>query len=340
MKTLGPYVINERDLPDSVFDSVYDKLFYTNIEKIAGITLPKGSKNIGRGSQGVAYALPGNKVLKITEDDSEAKAASLISGKKLDGLYYVYGVFKMPDSEFYVVIQEKLSGDGGNAYIKFRETLGSFAEWLDSKAATNGEKRLYIKSVIHTLSMSDGWNVDMQRKWKEYEKSTTVPKESQDIRNGLVSLKKLGIDWNDLHGGNIMKSSRGWVIIDIGYSISSGKNIKTLNATKGPDDALGLAIKTADELSKNIADVYKDSGRTKFTKEKIKSGGKVTIAFSKGDVAEFEVTKIQGVDKATVRARFRDNGKLSSPFVVANIVPSAYKQIRKLTDEIKEIYLA
>ena len=98
-------------------------------EKTANLALSIIPKKIGAGAFSNIYDL-GNKVLKITTDITDAEASSLIAGHLLDGLVYVYGVYKNKDLKsrvgyYYFIVEDnslvlldKIT-KGSTAFIEF-----------------------------------------------------------------------------------------------------------------------------------------------------------------------------------------------------------------------------
>lgn len=84
---------------------------------------------LGSGVWGIAYEIPGNRVLKITEDEREVEAAKHLVGKKnklLVDIYKIYSVKGSKDKK--VIIMEKLAPLGAYKKIieKFNKAFDEF----------------------------------------------------------------------------------------------------------------------------------------------------------------------------------------------------------------------
>lgn len=158
-------------------------------DKLTSLGYPTTGRILGFGSFGVAIEMPGNKVMKITADKTEAKAASLIVGKKLKNVYRVYEVFTLKSlrGTFFFIICEHL------------QKVSFVDETVDLLTTGN------YKKIIET---EYGGNVK------------NAPPDVQQIINGLKELDDIGIDFHDVHLGNIMKRGNQLVLIDLGMSKS------------------------------------------------------------------------------------------------------------------------
>jgi len=228
MKTIGPYTVINEVIDGNEALGRYKGLADTNFAKLTGLTLPDNPKVLGQGDRGVAYDIGGGKVLKVTGDQREAMSAGKLINKTLPGLYRVFGVYKdNVDPYWHYIVQEKLTSISGNSVMKvMTKHLKKFS--LDKLISDRG-------NIAWWMLAKDG-NADWEQKiyaaWDEWLKTNKVDKNTKDIVDGLRSLTKAGITFYDLHPGNIMKSKRGLVIIDIGASNSSGGKVVTLKAVK------------------------------------------------------------------------------------------------------------
>ncbi len=185
------------------------------------VTIPQRPQVLGQGTRGTAYVIGGGKVLKLTDDESEAKAAAKLRDLKVDFAVHVEAVFQMRD--YYGIIQEQLQPlpnhvkaaiEAGLTRTDFREKIaeGGFKNFMDkSKAELNelardGEHNLILrfKSAYETLEKFGIF----------------------DIAKGLESI---GIEFTDYHTGkgegnqgNLMLRGNKVVVLDLGYSKVGG----------------------------------------------------------------------------------------------------------------------
>jgi len=69
--------------------------------------------NLGKGTQGYAFDIGGNKILKITSDRGEAIEASRLVGKNTKHIGRFYGSYRLnePNDKIYIILREKLDVD-------------------------------------------------------------------------------------------------------------------------------------------------------------------------------------------------------------------------------------
>lgn len=114
---------------------------------------------LGSGTQGYAYYIPNNKVLKITTDKSEAADSNKIKGKKLKHLANIYGVYSLKGKYdgFYVTISELLNQshiiDEADQSLsdflrnEFRYDISLFFEDYSNGSMSKDEVKDYIKQI-------------------------------------------------------------------------------------------------------------------------------------------------------------------------------------------------
>lgn len=208
-------------------------------------------KKLGVGTMGVAYDL-GNKVLKVTKDVREAKASSLVAGKNIPNVIQVYDIWKFPGVDWYGLIIEKLTpltgkeeqqltnavintafpvllhraGDDWNeamkllaqtAVKKFYST--AFAQYPDAAAQRGGQGTKDPRVQQFVQANLNNVVQEFDRITKEYK-----------MRTLFKSLKALGIQYYDFHGGNYGRRADGTLVLfDLGRSISKGADPVELN---------------------------------------------------------------------------------------------------------------
>jgi hypothetical protein len=174
------------------------------------------AKKLGEGSYGVAYSLGSDKVLKITEDDKEAKTSAYLSTLNLKYTWKVYFAGQLDEYPIYVIIGEKLERLGGGE-------VGNFYNITGSSDSIFYEGTLAIRSYpsYYEFKKNEGINF-------------LTPDEAVLAEwefNALKELKAAGIKWEDNHEQNIMKNKDGvYKFIDLGQSRSPEGQINKVKA--------------------------------------------------------------------------------------------------------------
>ena len=204
---------------------MYDLIDHDDFWKMVNLKAPSKPKSLGEGSKGIAYDIGGNKVIKITKDNTEAKASSIVAKKgKVEGVNRIYGVYeweRYPD--YYIIVQDKVKVDDWRAKKAINKAYNVFIDLYPGKPDYHaGESEYYtstrVKEMIESLS-----NL-----------SSLYKQDSISLVKGLGNLNKLGILYRDLHAGNIgFDKSNKAVIIDLGYSKSAGGDVKVFEGKAG-----------------------------------------------------------------------------------------------------------
>lgn len=201
--------------------------------------LTKFGKPIGQGTRGVVFPVGGGNVLKVTGDEKEASASSAIKGLNVDGVVKIHDVFKFGDHPFYGILQEKLQPLPKDVVKKLNEAFGltqfplvlkkSGYDW--DKAVENVEQ--HTKNMFTGIAKKyPGREKQMEERAQQVLKSFFNIIDEYNIRNYFDALKKVGIDFHDFSGDNLMvrPSDGSIVLIDLGYSkMSRGGNVDTLS---------------------------------------------------------------------------------------------------------------
>lgn len=184
----------------SGLNKVYTLLKKSNFEKKSGFKIPANAAPLGSGTRGMAFDIGGGKILKITNDASEARASSAIIGKKLRGIWQVFDVRRTWEDGllygYYFIIGEKLKHNVSRAQEIRKEFGGGSGD-------------------------SDLWK---EPRFKNYIEDAEP--DFKEIAYGLRNLNKLGISWKDMKLGNIMFRGNKPVIIDLGYSYGGTEKIR------------------------------------------------------------------------------------------------------------------
>ena len=298
---VGPLQFEEgvRDLYHTQ-DAIAQKLAkHFDIKKIAPL---------GSGSQGYAYYIPNNRVLKITTDKSEVAEAYKIKGKKLKHLANVYEAFTLGGQYegTYVIISELLnkaeSIDDADLLLsdyldnEFSYSISFFFEDYSNGSITKEEIKEYIKG-INEFYRKDSYNA-RQAIWYMTEKFGVI----DDIRrNGIKST-----DWGLTNLG--LKKDGHLAMYDLGYG---DPNI--------PDNVQNINLKQEDRLSRNDYPNFFDS---QFNK----------------DLANTPFPPVANVNNAPLREDIIDNENLNKKDLPHKF-PELFKDfVKEKTDvEIKEI---
>ena len=208
------------------FDVImYDLIDHDDFWEMVSLKAFPKPKPLGEGTKGVAYDIGRNKVLKITEDDTEADASAIVAKKgKVEGVNKIYGVYewkRYPD--YYIIVQDKVSMNYKRATNATEDITNTFVDLYPEKPDDDVFNSRYytstrVKEMIDVLSnLNSIYKVD-----------------SINLVKGLGNLNKLGITYRDLHAGNIgFDKSHNAVIIDLGYSKSAGGDVKVFEGKAG-----------------------------------------------------------------------------------------------------------
>lgn len=217
---------------------------------------------LGSGSRGVAYGgkVPkspigrlftsknalqfGDKVLKVTNDLSEAKASMVLMNINAKHLPHVYNVFQFGNTNFYGIVLEKLEDLSADESLKIDNAIRGTVlyaaaqeselsdKWKDLKAITVDAIRVHVNRARNHISDSmdeDQVRKELNRQVRMYTEDADEhwnTLESFGINEAFEELQTAGIKYHDYHSGNIMKRSDGtYVVIDLGYSKLPGGNV-------------------------------------------------------------------------------------------------------------------
>ncbi len=209
--------------------------------KARGIVIPSNPHEVGHlgtGSKGTAIALQDGRVIKVTVDVEEAKAAFKLKGLKLKHIVKIDDVFQFPKSGFgvrYGIVQELLKPIPG-ATVKPQEATG------EAKVLNRAFMTSFFDEGLTTAKRD--WESVFAHMLKRLRKYTSEiglegsKRLQQDFHEALAVLRKYGIPgmvqelyehgikFQDYHAGNIMQRASGeYVLIDLGYSqVEGGTN--------------------------------------------------------------------------------------------------------------------
>lgn len=177
------------------------------------------------GAHGTAFALDANRVLKVTNDSSEADAASLLIGQHHSAIVDIYDVFRFEgQASRYGIVMERLEPLTPNEFDRLDEALSIISEPLQYSSSR------YLDELVDTWrhmlmeDMADDDDPDVLSS----ELATVDRQERILIDCGvdamMEQLIESGINFTDYHPGNIMRrrGQQKLVVIDLGMSISNG----------------------------------------------------------------------------------------------------------------------
>lgn len=192
---------------------------------------------LGRGSFGTAYRVKlfnSDSVIKFTRDPSEVQASTLLKGKasqrilRIHDLWAVKGTFERDLRGWYVIHREYLtpltkrdSALVEAIFVVYGDTSLDLTFPRSKRQHAMIQKwRGYLR-----MEMMDGEGVPVDEEGGAL--SMGNPKLVQRalqllilIGQGIDELHQAGIDWEDVHSGNIMRNSDGKLVIaDVGFGL-------------------------------------------------------------------------------------------------------------------------
>ena len=196
---------------------------------------------LGTGTRGTAFDLGDNRVLKITNDSDEAEAAAILVGQNIPNVCIFYGVWKLGESHYYAILQEKLKPLSSSAAKEFDDALVATGLPVWAKRADgswDSVKQMSTEFVLKQIKkhFRDNYN---SPKAQQYAKSINdkwnLLIKKYGIRTLFQTLTNLGIDFHDYHAGNMMTRDDGTlVLIDLGMSnVRKKSNIQTMTQDAG-----------------------------------------------------------------------------------------------------------
>ena len=163
---------------------------------------------MGAGVWGIAYEIPGNKVLKITEDDREVDNAKHLAGKKnkfMADIYKVYSIGRKKEtSPFHfsagkrVIVMEKLEPLKGPMLRKIIAFSDAFDEY-------NNEENSW------TDMLENGWNEGFD----EFLRSQGLEDVYSDLLAIYEEAASKGVYLSDMHQENFGIKNGHLAIFDI-----------------------------------------------------------------------------------------------------------------------------
>ncbi len=185
-------------------------------------------KLLGSGGMGSAFEIKNGKVLKVTIDDSEAKAMNIVKNYPHPNIVKVNRVFKVKGNNRYFIDQEKLLPIPKEFKFGKAETLEIFYSFASQKL-----KKMNVKDAIKkTQEDFKEYDENHIKKEKWFNSNKEAQKLILDTLKATKHLQQLGINFQDFHMGNILRDKNGnYKLIDLGLSVGPGlkkSNIKQI----------------------------------------------------------------------------------------------------------------
>jgi hypothetical protein len=201
-----------------------------NVNKIDSLPV------LGTGTRGTALDIGGGKVLKVTNDDKEAEAASALVGKDIKNVVHFYAVWRFGDTGFFGILQEKLQPlpkDEAKAFNNALVATG-LPIWIKrAEGSWDNAKKLTKEFIVSQVKKKYGGNLnspEAQEFVKDINSKWNALVTKYGLRDMFNTLTELGIDFHDYHAGNMMTRDDGTlVLIDLGMSnVRGGGKINTI----------------------------------------------------------------------------------------------------------------
>jgi hypothetical protein len=191
---------------------------------------------LGTGTRGTAFDVGNGKVLKVTNDQQEAAAASALMGKDIKNVVRYFGVWKFGELDAYGILQEKIKSLPANAGEEFNKALVATAVPLWIKRAPgdwDAVKKMtkeYIVSQVKKKFKDNLNSPEAQQFAKGVNEQWNLLITKYGLRDMFQTLAGLGIDFHDYQADNLgMREDGTLVFIDFGNSkIRGGGKIETV----------------------------------------------------------------------------------------------------------------
>jgi hypothetical protein len=198
-----------------------------------GLTNPT-KQRLGSGAFGVAYEteLPpwSKSVLKLTRDPTEVQASVLLQGKACSRIVKIYGVWavdgthreglrgwylihreylhplRKPDMVLVDAIFNLLGDDILDLTIPRRQHRAMLDKWRD-----------LLRDELYGAAVHDEGAIQIGRGGQQLHRAVDL---LTKIGEAVAEMHRHGIDWEDVHSGNIMRNDAGKIVIgDVGWGL-------------------------------------------------------------------------------------------------------------------------
>ncbi len=185
-------------------------------------------ENIGSGYHGTAYHFNGQ-VLKITDDEREAEASAAVleSGGKLLNVVGVNKVGQIDVDEFAIVyeyIPGELTLSEERVATFFPRVARSYVNHVNARGEDIEKNGYYIAwpQITNVSGFVEYFREYIRgTAYSEVAGEPSLDRMITDVLRGLSNLYEIGVEYSDVHEGNIRKNDyEKYVVIDLGESIS------------------------------------------------------------------------------------------------------------------------
>jgi len=211
-------ILEKDDVSDKKFDHERQVLNSFK-EKLASKGMNADSmKELGSGNNGSVFELSDGRVLKITKDDSEARTANHLKGKKLKHVIFIHDVFAFPirrGVKWYGIVEDKAEP------LQDEERFDSATKDVIRSVTADGEVHhnpwTMSWGLIKKKALHNAWDEEVTQENLDYLEELRFP----DL---MKELEKNRVNYSDVHGGNFMMKNGVLVLVDLGgRSESPGK---------------------------------------------------------------------------------------------------------------------
>jgi len=206
---LGPFeryaTRNVMHISDSIAPDVFAKIYERIGEDPSGLW----HQVLGKGSTAVATWLKSDKtkVLKITNDESDAYAMEKFLKRPSRHVVKVYDVFQITPFAWGMVVQ-KVTPLASSAYKDWTRTRSLISKFVGVPPLGNGAVPIYQKDLEKRFEYPSKSQMEPLEKMRAFLKQLALFDEA---------LADRGITWfQDLHAGNVGMNRRDMVLLDLG----------------------------------------------------------------------------------------------------------------------------
>jgi hypothetical protein len=191
-------------------------------------------QKLGKGSFGSAFEIPlwDRSVLKLTRDPTEVQAAHLLLGKETSRIVNIFGVWAVKSTfrpglrGWYAVHREYLHP---LSKVDIRLVEAIYHVYGDTEVdLTIPRKRSHAmldkwKGYLRGALAGDGVPMDDEGLRSSFGGGKLIHRAMElllQIGQAVGEMHSFGIDWEDIHSGNVMRNAKGRLVIaDVGWGL-------------------------------------------------------------------------------------------------------------------------
>lgn len=238
-------------------DRPFGARYYDTVEKNAEALGRRGIdvgqiKKLGSGTQGTAYLVGGNRVLKVTADRSEADATMRLIGKRSRHIVDVYDVFQFPNVPIFGILEERLAQLSQKERSELELPLAIMMR-------SNPRKKKWM-DIVSALA-DDEWFMD-----RAYHDLIEA-----GVDRIVDELAQNGIGFADYNTSNLMRKPNGDIaVIDLGFSDVDPAKVPMLERLIGSalgaiverrSDRIGMVVGRFQPFHRSHADMIRSLAR-------------------------------------------------------------------------------